>query len=160
MRDRWQNKSGDAGAENDRRHNDVQPVEAAGGHEARNGLRTALDQHAAQAARRQGLEDRGRREDARRVGEGDLLDAVRDLEPGARARDHHAAHTVAGEGTGRRGKSSARIDHDADRMGPRDVTHRELRIVGPHRAGADHHRVDQGAQAMQVAKSLRAVDVA
>ena len=75
-RDRWQNKSGNAGAENDRRHHDVQPVEAAGGEEMRYGLRATFDQHAPQATGGQGLEDCRRREEAACFGQDDRLDVL------------------------------------------------------------------------------------
>ena len=76
-RDRRQGEAGDARAQDDRRHDDVQAVEAAGGQETRQGLRAAFDQHAAQAAPGERLEDRDGRDDAVRVGQRDGLDAVR-----------------------------------------------------------------------------------
>ena len=48
------------------------------------------------------------------------------------------------------GKRAARIDHHARRIGAGDVAHRQLRIVGAHRAGADHDGVDQRAQPVQM----------
>ena len=42
--------------------------------------------------------------------------------------------------------------HHPRRLRAGDAAHRELRIVGQRGADADHHRIDQGAQPMQMGK--------
>ena len=60
--DRRQRKRAAAGAEDDRRDHDVQPVEAVRGKKARHGVGAALDQDAAQPTLGQRDQDRGRRD--------------------------------------------------------------------------------------------------
>ena len=60
-------------------------------------------------------------------------------------------------GAGR--KPPAGIDDDPRRLRAGDAPHRELRIVGQRGSDPDHHRVDQGAQPVQVGEPRRPVDV-
>ena len=122
----------------------MQPVEAAGRQEGRDRLRAAFDQDAVQAAFLQGVDDRGRLDAAVGIRQGDRLDAAIDR-PALPPRDDDAMHAVGGEGARLDRQRAARVDHHAYRAGALDMTHRELGIVDAHRAGADHHGVDQRA---------------
>ena len=52
-----------------------------------------------------------------------------------------------------------RVDDDPRRMRAADPPHGELRIVGERRADADHHRIHQRPQPVQVGETRRPVDV-
>jgi len=158
-RDRRQRDAATAGAENDRRHHDVQAVETPGREEPRHRVRAALDQDAAEAARRERLEDVARRDGAAGCRQDDALDIVRELGQCTLRRHHDAAGAVGRKELGVGCHAAARIDHDARRAGARDVTHRQLRIVRNRGTDPDHDRIDQGTQPVQVGKPGRAVDV-
>ena len=75
---------------------------------------------------------------------------------GAPARgDHQPADAVVRQHPRGRRQAAARIDDDPRRAWARDAAHRQLRIVGERRADADHHRVDQRAQPVQVGEAGR-----
>lgn len=57
------------------------------------------------------------------------------------------------------GHATARVQHHANRVGPIDMAHGELGVVGRSGAGAHHHGIGQGAQPVQVHQTFRAVDV-
>jgi len=136
----------------------VQAVETSGGEKARHGLRAALDHNAAKPVRRQAGEQSGRRDVAVVRRQRHAFDARRQVL--ARAlRRHHQPGGAVGEQVRRCRQAPARIDDHARRMRSAHPPHRQLRIVGEHRADADHHRIDEGAQPMQVRESIGAVDV-
>ena len=157
--DRRQRKAGAAGAEDDRRHHDVQPVEAAGGEETRHGVGAAFDQDAAQAALGERRQDRGRRDLAVGLRQGDDLDVGRQRRAGAGRGHDQAADAVRGEQPGAGRQPAARVDDHPRRLRAGHPADRELRVVGERRADPDHHRIDQRAQPVQVGKAGRAVDV-
>jgi len=57
------------------------------------------------------------------------------------------------------GHATAWVQHHANRVGPIDMAHGELGVVGRSGAGAHHHGIGQGAQPVQVYQAFRAVDV-
>lgn len=61
---------------------------------------------------------------------------------------------------GCRGDARGRVQHDPHGVRSGDRTDGEARIVVRDRPPADHHGVDEGAQAMQVAAILFAGDIA
>ncbi len=137
----------------------MQPVEAAGGKEARDRVGAALDQNTAKAARGEGGEDRRRCEPTLVGGERDHLDLGRELGRRAGGGDHKPPDAVGRQRPCARRQSSIGIEDHPRRARARHPPNRQLRIVGDRRAHPDHHRVDQGAQAMQMGKPGLAVDV-
>lgn len=57
------------------------------------------------------------------------------------------------------GNTAARIQHHPRRVSAANVTHGQLRVIGAGGARTDHHRVDQSAQAVQVNQTFMTVDV-
>jgi len=147
------------GAEDDRRDQHVQAIEASGRQEARDRSGAPFHQDAAQAARGERRQHRRGGDMPVRRRQRDHLDAIG--ERGAvRARRHHQpAHPVGGEHPRAWRKPAARVEHDPGRARAGDPAHGELRIVDQRRAHPDHHRVDQGAQPVQVVEPGRSVDV-
>ena len=94
------------------------------------------------------------------LAQADDLDVGRQRRRGAGAGHHQPAHAVVGETALRRTASRPRgVDDDPRRLRAGDAPHRELRVVGQRRADADHHRIDQRAQPVQVGEPGRPVDV-
>ena len=77
----------------------------------------------------------------------------------ARAGHDQAAHAIVGQQFGAGRQPPAGIDDDPRRLRAGDAPHRELGIVGQRRADADHHRIDQRPQPVQMGESGRPVDV-
>ena len=158
--DRRQREARSSRAEDDRSDHDVQPVETAGGKEARHRIGAAFDQDAAEAAVRERRDDRGRRELA-------LVRGQRQRSrrrPGScrsrvRAGDHEPADTVGRQHPRARRQSAIGIDDDPRRARAFDAPDGQLRIVGDRGAHPDHHRVDQRPQAMQMGETGLSVDV-
>ena len=148
--DRRQREAGPSRAENDRRDQEMKPVEASGGEEPGDGVGAAFDQHPAQAPFGERRENGRRRDMPVGAGEADDLDVGRQRRPGAGAGDHQAAHAIGGEEPCAGGKPAPRIDHDPRRLRPGHPPDRELRIVGERRPNPDDHRIDQGAQPVQM----------
>lgn len=160
--DERQRQSGAAGADQQRRHQQMQAVDAAGGDKLRYGLAAALDQHAAAARLLEGVDHR--------LGSHSPLGVTRqpalaDMRADADRRGHALAEQMQGgqrrvlKYTPRDRHPAARIEHHAQRLAPLDVAHVELRVVLVGGAGADQHCVDQGAQPMQVNPALESIDV-
>ena len=59
-----------------------------------------------------------------------------------------------------RTQPAPRVEHDARRISTGHEPHRELRVVGLDRAGADHHGVEQRAHAMVMRHVLGSGDPA
>ena len=145
-------------AENGRRDHDMQPVEAAGLHEARDRVRPAFDQHPAEAARGEDGENRWLARYGRPRPAG--------LGPLAAGRESHAFADDASRG-GPLSASSRALGGEPPLgsmttragCGPCDEAHRQLRIVRERAADADDDGVDQRPQAMQMRKRRGAVDV-
>ncbi|OJA07063.1 hypothetical protein QHL1GM_17520 [Halomonas sp. QHL1] len=57
------------------------------------------------------------------------------------------------------GNAASRIQHHPRRVSAADVAHGQLRIIGAGGSRADDHRVDHGAQAVQVNQTFMTVDV-
>jgi len=72
---------------------------------------------------------------------------------------HHQTRRTVGEQPRAGRQAPARIDDHARRMRSAHPPHRQLRIVGQHRADADHHRIDEGAQPVQMCEPVGTVDV-
>ena len=81
--DRRQRETDAPGAEHDRGHDQLQPVEAAGSQEPRNGVRAAFDEDTAQAALGQGSKDCRRSDLAPGLRQFHDLDALRQRRPHA-----------------------------------------------------------------------------
>jgi len=137
-----------AGAQDDRRDHDVKTIEAAGRDETRDRVRAAFDQHALEAAPGQRGEDRRRRHRpvraaARRV-------PRRRAAPAGGLGGHQQRRAPSHANTRAPGRHpAARIDDDPRRIGARHMPHGELRVVGERRPDADHHDVDERAQAVE-----------
>ena len=153
-----QGEGGNAGADQQRRDGDVQTVERAGGEKARHGDAAALDEHAPQTARRESGEHggdrqplaRARQAQHRRVADAILAGRIRRAEQQRlRALAEHAVARV---------EAAVGVEHDAHRRRAFDLARGELRVVGAHRAGADHHGIEQRAQAMRMDDVLVTAD--
>lgn len=149
------------GADQQRRHQQVQTMQHVGLDEARHGDPAALDQYPRQAPRREGVEDRARVDAIGPHGQFQALDVL----PGANERRCAPPHQMQG---GRGGglehaeagvEPATRVEDHPPGAGTLDMAHRELRVVGRHGAGADQHCVDQGPQTMQMHAAGQAVDV-
>lgn len=57
------------------------------------------------------------------------------------------------------GNTAAGIQHHPCRVSAANVAHGQLRVVGAGGTRADHHGIDQGAQAVQVNQTFMAIDV-
>ena len=150
------------GADQQRRHQQMQAVDAAGGDELRHGLAAALDQHPAAAGLLQ------RRDDC--LGGHMALGipcqpAPGDMRADPVGRRHALAEQMQGgecrvlEHPLRGGHPAARVEHHAQRLATLDVAHAELRVILRGGAGTDQYGIDQGAQPVQVNQALDAVDV-
>jgi glycosyltransferase 2 family protein len=160
-RDRRHGQAGASGADQQRCHQQVQAVEHAGLQETRHRDAAALDQHPAQAALCQGGEHRGGGEAVGRQGQRQAGDVLRHTP----RRCLPLAVQVQGGGLGVAQQvavgahSPPGVEDHAHRLGAGDVADRQPRVIRDHGAGAHHHGVHQGAQAMQVHEAGLAVDV-
>ena len=93
------------------------------------------------------------------LGDTDNLDVRRQWRLRARAGHDEAPHAVLGQHFCAGGKPSAGINDDPRRLRAGDAPYRELGIVGQRRSDPDHHRIDQGAQPVQVGKPRRPIYV-
>ena len=57
---------------------------------------------------------------------------------------------IPGEHTPRRADPGARVEHHAQRVVALDMAHRQLRVIGLHRAGTHHHGIHQRPGAVQM----------
>lgn len=149
------------GADQQRRHQQVQPLQHARFEKARHRDAAALDQHPLEAPGGQGVEHRRGREAAF----GQRQRQTRHVAPRGACRAGTLAVQVQGrrvgigqQPTGRRDPAAGVEDHPY-RMGAGDVAHREQRVVLAGGAGADHHGIHQGAKPVQMHQALRPVDV-
>ncbi len=151
---------GPAGADQQRRHQQVQSVEDAGLEEARHRDTAAFDQHPLEAPGGQGVEHRRGGEAA--LGQGQRQ--ARHMVPRRAFRAGPLAVQVQGrrfrvaqQETIRR-HPAARVEDHPHRVGSRHMAHGQARVVLAGGAGADHHGVHQGAEPVQVHQALRPVD--
>ena len=114
--DRRQRETHASGAEHDRGHDHMQPVEAAGREKPRNGVCAAFDQDPAQATLGQGGEDRRRCDLPAGFRQPDNLDVLRQRRTHTAAASQDPAHAVVGEEPGARRQASAGVDHHANRL--------------------------------------------
>jgi len=70
-----------------------------------------------------------------------------------------AQGTVRRQPAATRNAASRRIDDDPGRIFTITEADRELRVVGHQGAGPDQHRIDAGAQPVQVGQSGLAIDI-
>lgn len=150
-----------AGADQQRGHQQVQPVEHAGLEEARHRDAAALDQHPGEAPLGQDVEHRPRGEAALDQRQRQALHMLARGTCGARplaVQVQGRRPGVAQQAAVRRYPAAGVEDHP-HRVGPGHMAHREQGIVLAGGAGADHYGVHQGAQPVQVHQALRAVDV-
>ncbi len=159
--DGGQGQAGAPGADEQRRHQDVQTVQHVGIEKARDSDAAALDQHPRQPLGSQRRENRGGGDVAGRDIQLEMPDMRADPGQGR----HAAAYQVPGRGQSvleddpRGGQAAARVEDHPTGVAALDVTHGQLRVVGGHGAGPDQHGIDQGPQAMQVDPAGQAVDV-
>ena len=147
-----------ARADDDRRDQDMQPVDAARLDESGQRARAALDQYAAQSPREQRLHNVARREASVPRGEFYPLDARAGF--GRRGADQNPPRAVLGQPFAGLVQPAAGVDRDAGGARPDDPPHVELGVVGGDGSGADHDSVDMGAQTMQMIERRRAADAA
>jgi len=149
-----------AGADQQRRHQQVQPMERVGLEEARHRDAAALDQHPVEPPGGQGLEHGGGGE---AVGDPRQRQALH-MGPRRAFRGRPLAVQVQGRRLGVAQQSPVRrhpapgVEDHPDRVGPGHMAHRELGVILAGGAGADHHGIHQGAQPVQVHQALRPVD--
>ena len=142
-----------AGAENDRRDHDMEPVEASRREKTRHGVGTAFDQDAAQAALGQRRQDGGRRDPRRRLSLAvTTISTPAGIGERAPVAIDQAADAVCGEQPGAGRQPAVRVDHHPCRVGAGHPPDRELRVVGERGPDPDHHRIDQRSQPVQMGK--------
>ncbi len=150
-----------AGADQQRRHQQMQAMQHVGLDETRDGDPAALHEHPRQAALGERIEDRARLDAAGPRGQFETLD----VRPGADQWRRAAPHQMqGGRGSGLEHvapdvEPPARVADHPPGVGALDMAHRELRIVGRHGTGADQHGIDQGTQTVQMHATGQAVDV-
>ncbi|EKV28563.1 hypothetical protein C882_0774 [Caenispirillum salinarum AK4] len=153
-----QGDGGDAGAQQQRRHADLQPVQHAGRQESGNQPAAAFDEHPRQPAFPQGRHHR------RRPGVPLLVRRHRHrVDPGGRGRAFGRAHQkrrrgMVGEDAEALVQRSAAGDDDTGRRGACDPPRRQPGIVRTRCAGAHHHSIGQCPQAVHVVDVRRIVD--
>ncbi len=94
-----------------------------------------------------------------RGGEPDHLHVGRQGDARLLAGDDHAAGAIRRQDAGALRQTPARIDDNACRIGAGNASDGQLRIVGQRGPDPDHHRIDQGAQTMQMSKAVGTIDV-
>ncbi len=138
----------------------MQPVEATAGEEGGDGRHAAFDQDALETQCVQAVDDGDRIElPGRSARDAQDFDTARRTDLGVRLGDDDAAAAIIAQQLRIGRQAALGVDDDTGGIGPRHVAHGQLRIVGERRADADHDRVDQGAQAMQMNDRRFAVDV-
>lgn len=148
------------GADQQRRHQQMQSMQHAGFEEARHRDAAPLDQHPGEAPLGQGLEHRGGGEAAL----GQRQRQASDMGP-RRGRARRLAVEVQGRRHGVtqqavvRRHPAAGVDNHPHRVRPGHVAHREQRVVFADGARANHYGVHQGTQPVQMHQALRPVDV-
>lgn len=159
--DRRQCQPGAPGADQQRRHQQMQTVQHVGVDEARNGHAAAFDQHTPESAFGQCIQDRPGRDSRWPGGQLETLDVAADTRKPWRTRADQVqrGRLVALEDAMPGGEPAARIEDHPPRVAALDVAHAELRVVGGDGAGADQHAIHQRPQTVQVDATLEAVDV-
>jgi glycosyltransferase 2 family protein len=150
-----------AGADQQRRHQQVQPMQHAGLEEARHRDAAALDQHPGETPGGQGIEHGlggeaalgQRQRQALHMGSRWFCRA-RALAVQVQGRRFRVAQQAAV-----RRHPAAGVEDHPDRVRAGHVAHGEQRVILAGSPGADHYRVHQGAQPVQVHQALRPVDV-
>mgnify|MGYP000285277544 CR=1 FL=1 len=149
------------GADQQRRHQQVQAVQHVGLQESRHRDAAALDQHALEPLRGERLEHDGGGEAIgaqRQPQTGDVV-GRRGGNDRLLADQMQAGGLRLAQQAQRRRYPSARVEDHPHRLAPVDVADREQGVVLAGGTGTDHHGVDQRSQPMQVDATLEAVDV-
>jgi hypothetical protein len=157
--DRRQCDTGLAGAEDDRRNNDMQAIETAGREKTRDGVGTAFDQHAAHTCSGQRCKDYGWCKMAVGDWQADYLHPRKRGYGRPFGGYQDAPRTVITENSRLAAKAAFRVDDHAGRLRSGHPTYRQLGVVGYRRTDPDNDRVDQGPQPVQVGKARGTVDV-
>ena len=155
-----------ASPQDDGGHENVKLVEEARLKKGGERGRSAFHEHAPEAARGQRTlelaqkhaEHCGRIE-CRATLQRHLLDARRERGVDAGSAQHQPARAIVREAARGRIDASGRIDHHPRGTGAGDPAHRQQGIVGADRAHPDDHRIDAGAQRVQMIERMRAVDI-
>ncbi|MBQ0984945.1 flippase-like domain-containing protein [Streptomyces sp. F63] len=163
-------ETGDAVAEQDRRHGHIEPVQRALVEEPRHGDAAALDQDTAEPAPRQ-LVHQAAGGERGAVGEDEHIHLaaaagmavlpVPPVLPVLPVAAHHpqGGRLAVGEHPEPRWHAAVRVEDDAHRVAARAGADRQPGIVRGGGAGADDHGVGERAQAVQVGAVLLAGDV-
>ncbi len=158
MVDRIERNARPARSKDDRRHDHMQTIETSRGEKARKRVGAALDQNATHAELGETAENCGGRDLPVRRGEPQSFRAAM-IAAHALSRDDETANPVVIEKSRACRKPSFWVDCDARGVRPGDPADGQLRIIGKRGSNPDDDRVDKGAQAMQMSKARRSVDV-
>jgi hypothetical protein len=136
----------------------VQAIKTTGGKKTRYRFGAALNEDSAESELGESGKDvcRGNMVICRRKRE--HLDAGQSTRCSA-CRHHQAAGAIRVEQACGRHQTSARIENNASRMGTVDAANRELRIISKGGSDSDNDSVNDGAEAMQMRKTGRSIDV-
>ena len=137
----------------------MEAVETSRRDEAGQGIRAALDQHAAHPGASQRRSDITRRYVSVPRRQRDDFDSRRRHSPRAFHGDQQAARAILGEQFCVSAETSLRIDHGPRRLRSGDLSDRQLRVVGNCRANANDDYVDKRTQAVQMLDSRWTIDV-
>ncbi|KKO10171.1 hypothetical protein LCGC14_0027030 [marine sediment metagenome] len=150
-----------ARADQQRRHQQVQPVDGIGLNKLRDRDSTTFNQHTGQAFFRQQGNNIGRTELTI-----DIQRQYTALNMGMNRRKRHLRPHNVQRGGGARTQqcqfiwnATPWVKHHPGWVSATHVSHRELRVVRAGSASTDHHCVDQGAQSMQMHQTFMTVDV-
>ncbi|GED23759.1 hypothetical protein HHA01_27360 [Halomonas halmophila] len=155
-----QAEPGLAGADQQRRHQQMQAVEGAGLEEVRQGGTATLDEDAAIAGIAQVRDDRPGQAAAFRLGQHRMPLVGAASIRGQRGADQLPGRRLAiGKQAMVAGEPPSGVDDHAQRVGALDMAYRQCRIIGGDGAGTDDHGIDQGAQTMQMDPRFEDIDV-
>lgn len=150
-----------ARADQQRRHQQVQPVDSIGLNKLRDRDAATFNQHTGQAFLRQ---------QGNNIARAELTVGIQRqhaaLHMGSSRRKRYLRPHNVQHGGGARtqqcqviGNATPRVKHHSGWVSATHVSYRELRIIRTGSASTDHHCVDQGAQSMQMHQTLMTVDV-
>src|SRR5207302_5848362 len=143
----------------DGRHVYMQSIETSCRDKARHSISTALNQNSAHPRGGQRRDDGGRSNVAVLRRQGDDLNAGGRCGPRAICRNEQTANTIVGEQLCIGSQAPSRIDNGTRWLWTRDLSDRQLWVVGERRSNSDHDNVDQRAQPVQMFDAGRTVDV-
>lgn len=140
--DRRQRDAGPTRTQNDRRNDQVQPVQAACCKKSRDGVGATLDQYSAHPAISECCKDTRRREVPIGGGQPNELNAWDRSSGPSFGGYKYAADTILTEDPRLAAETPVRVDDDAGRLLPGDPAYGQLRIIGYRSTGADNDRID------------------